>query len=446
MPEPWASPKSRQNIAIIGSGISGLSAAWLLSQAHDVTIFEAANRLGGHANTVDAEGDPVDTGFMVYNEATYPNFTALLHHLQVETKPTSMSFAVSLDAGRLEYSGSGLKGLFAQRANLLRPRYWSMLSDILRFFRQAPRDLERLGTVSLDDYVLSARYGQPFKDDFLYPMAAAIWSTPASLIGAYPAQSLIRFCQNHGLLQAFNQPIWRTISGGSKTYIEKLMRDFTGKILLNRPVRSIQRCEGGSVLLDDGSGENRAFDHVVIAAHADQALHMLSDASPSERQLLAAFKYNKNRALLHKDVQSMPCLRDVWSSWNYFSKTTGDAKQLSVTYWMNSLQHIPECRPRFVTLNPLHEPDISYHIHEDQYEHPLFDEKAILAQRELWSLEGQRNTWFCGAHFGAGFHEDGLQAGLAVAEALGGLRRPWNVSEESGGIFLNAAYLASTRT
>lgn len=446
MPVPLAAFRNRQNIAIAGSGISGLSAAWLLSQGHDVTIFEAANRLGGHANTVDAAGDPVDTGFMVYNEATYPNFTALLRHLEVETKPTSMSFAVSLDSGRLEYSGSGLKGLFAQRANIVRPRYWSMLSDILRFFRQAPRDLSWLGTMPLEDYLRSARYGQPFKEDFLYPMAAAIWSTPASAVGAYPAQSLIRFCQNHGLLRALNQPIWRTISGGSKSYVEKLMHGFNGKILLNRPVRSIQRCEGGGAVLDDGSGESRAYDHVVIATHADQALHMLSDASAAERQLLGAFRYNKNRALLHKDAQCMPRLRNVWSSWNYFSKTIGGAKQLSVTYWMNSLQHIPDSMPRFVTLNPLREPDISHHIHEDHYEHPLFDEKAIIAQRELWSLQGQRNTWFCGAHFGAGFHEDGLQAGLAVAEALGGRRRPWNVAAESGRIFLNPLNFAGLRT
>lgn len=441
MPEQLALPKSRQNIAIIGSGISGLSAAWLLSHGHDITVFEAANRLGGHANTVDAEGNPVDTGFMVYNEATYPNFTALLNHFQVATKPTAMSFAVSLDAGRLEYSASGLNGLFAQKANLLRPRHWSMLNDILRFFRQAPRDLGHLGTISLDEYLRSARYGFPFKEDFLYPMAAAIWSTPASLVGAYPAQSLIRFCQNHGLLQAFNQPIWRTVSGGSKTYVEKLMRDFAGKILLNRPVRAIKRVEG-SVVIDDGSGENCAYDHVVIATHADQALRILGDASTAERQLLGAFRYNKNRALLHKDTRCMPHLRNVWSSWNYFSESVGNTKQLSVTYWMNSLQHIPASRPRFVTLNPLREPDSFYHIHEDHYEHPLFDANAILAQRELWSLQGHRNTWFCGAHFGAGFHEDGLQAGLAVAEALGGMRRPWNVPAESGRIFLNPEILA----
>jgi predicted NAD/FAD-binding protein len=200
------------------------------------------------------------------------------------------------------------------------------------------------------------------------------------------------------------------------------------------------------VLLDDGLQESRAYDDVVIATHADQALQMLSDASGKERQLLGAFRYNKNRALLHKDPQCMPHLRNVWSSWNYFSKTIGDAKQLSVTYWMNSLQHIPECRPRFVTLNPLREPELSNHIHEDHYEHPFFDAKAILAQRELWFLQGQRNTWFCGAHFGAGFHEDGLQAGLAVAEALGGLRRPWQVEAESGRIVLSPAHLAGLRT
>jgi predicted NAD/FAD-binding protein len=423
------------NIAVIGSGISGLSAAWLLSKGHRVTLFESDTRLGGHSNTVDVGQQPVDTGFIVYNEVTYPNLTALFAHLNVPTKPSEMTFAVSLDDGRLEYSGTGLSGLFAQRRNLLRPRFWSMLRDLVRFYRQAPSDVVRLPLISLDDYLGIAGYGSAFREDHLYPMAAAIWSTPAADVGDYPAEAFVRFCANHGLLKLTGRPTWRTVDGGSRVYVERLTRSFADQIKIGQPVRTVRRVPGGVEIMH-GAGTIAHFDHVMIATHADQALRMLSDPSPSERQILGAFRYNQNEAVLHTDSDLMPKRRKVWSSWNYMSSSASREKQLSVTYWMNRLQDIPDSHPTFVTLNPFKEPQESKVLRRELYEHPVYDVEAIAARDRLWTLQGARNTWYCGAYFGAGFHEDGLQAGLAAAEALGGIRRPWTVLGESNRIRL----------
>lgn len=420
------------DIAIVGSGISGLSAAWLLSKRHRVTVFEADDRLGGHSHTVMAGDVPVDTGFIVYNEQTYPNLTALFAHLGVPTKPTEMSFAVSLDQGRLEYSGTDLGGLFAQRGNLVSPRFWSMLRDLERFYRRAPRDLPNLGAMGLGAYLDELGCGAAFRDDHLYPMAAAIWSTPVADIPDYPAAAFIRFCENHGLLKLGRRPIWRTVDGGSRVYVALLTQDFAGQILSGQSVRSIVRL-GDGVAIDRGHGPQR-FDHVVIATHADQALRMLSDADGAEKRILGAFGYRRNEAVLHSDPSLMPQRRRVWSSWNYAAEAGSDGPALSVTYWMNRLQGIPDDRQLFVTLNPIHEPDPALVYRRDVYDHPIFDATAGAAQAELWSLQGWRNTWFCGAYFGAGFHEDGLQAGLAVAEQLGDVRRPWTVPNESGRI------------
>jgi len=417
------------DIAIVGSGISGLSAAWLLSQRHRVTLFEADDRIGGHSHTVMAGGTAVDTGFIVYNEQTYPNLTALFRHLDVPTKPTEMTFAVSLDRGRLEYSGTDLGGLFAQRRNLASPRFWSMLHDLERFYRRAPRDLAGMGSVGLGAYLDGLGCGAAFRDDHLYPMAAAIWSTPVADIPDYPAAAFVRFCENHGLLKLGRRPVWRTVEGGSREYVARLTRPFADRIVLSRRVRGIQRV-GGGVEIDGGGGSER-FDHVVIATHADQALAMLGDADTHEHRLLGAFGYRRNEAVLHADASLMPRRRRVWSSWNYASEAREGAPALSVTYWMNRLQGLPDGQPLFVTLNPIHEPDPALVHRRDVYHHPVFDAAAGAAQKALWSLQGMRNTWFCGAYFGAGFHEDGLQAGLAVAEQLGGVRRPWVVPSES---------------
>ncbi|MDH7640512.1 NAD(P)/FAD-dependent oxidoreductase [Sphingomonas oryzagri] len=417
------------DIAVVGSGISGLSAAWLLSHRHRVTLFEADDRIGGHSHTVVAGGTPVDTGFIVYNEQTYPNLTALFRHLDVPTKATEMTFAVSLDRGRLEYSGTDLGGLFAQRRNLASPRFWSMLRDLERFYRRAPRDLSTMGSVGLGDYLDGLGCGAAFRDDHLYPMAAAIWSTPVGDIPDYPAAAFVRFCENHGLLKLGRRPVWRTVDGGSREYVARLTRSFADRISRSRRVRHVRRVQGG-VEIDAGGGTER-FDHVVIATHADQALAMLGDADARERHILGAFGYRRNEAVLHSDPSLMPTRRRVWSSWNYASEAGPGAPALSVTYWMNRLQGLPDAQPRFVTLNPIRPPDPSLVHRRDIYDHPVFDTAAGAAQARLWSLQGVRNTWFCGAYFGAGFHEDGLQAGLAVAEQLGGVRRPWTVAGES---------------
>jgi len=435
---------TRQHIAVIGSGIAGLSCAWLLARRHRVTLIEAAPRLGGHVNTIAVptpDGDvPVDTGFIVYNEATYPNLTALLAHLGVATQPSEMSFAVSLDEGKLEYAGTDLAGLFAQRSNLLRPRFWKMLADLLRFYRTAPADLAASGDteITLGDYLTRNRYGAGLRDDHLLPMAAAIWSGGADALANYPAASFVRFCTNHGLLQVSNRPLWRTVTGGSAVYVRKLLEDFPGKIATSTQVQGVRRDADG-VAVDLGDGEVRRFDQVVLATSAPRALALLTDAVEAERSLLGTFGGTRNLAVLHSDPTLMPKRRAVWSSWNYLGRRApGIDAELCVTYWMNCLQNISGDTPYFVTLNPPRPPAAGTLWHSEIYEHPVFSPAATQAQRQLWTLQGLRRTWYCGAWFGAGFHEDGLQAGLAVAEQLGRVARPWRVAEPSGRIHVGA--------
>ncbi len=424
----------RQRIAVIGSGISGLSAAWLLAKRHDVTLYERAERLGGHSNTVTARlqdaAVPVDTGFIVYNEPAYPNLTALFAHLGVATKPSDMSFAVSLRGGATEYCGTGLSGLFAQPTNVARPRFLSMLRDIMRFYREAPRDLTLMGEtgISLGDYLVERGYGAAFRDDHLLPMAAAVWSSPTGRMLDYPAAAFIRFCGNHGLLQLTGRPEWRTVVGGSRAYVETFAAALGPSIRLSRGAVRLVRSATG-VTVHDAAGGQANFDQAVVATHADQALAMIDQPTEAEQRLLGAFRYSHNLTVLHSDESMMPKRRRVWSSWNYLDNGDG----LCVTYWMNHLQGIPG-RNLFVTLNPPRPPRAGSLLHSEIYEHPIFDGKAAAAQRELWSLQGAKRLWFCGAHFGAGFHEDGLQSGLAVAEQLGGVRRPWTVAHESGRI------------
>ncbi|MFK0386601.1 NAD(P)/FAD-dependent oxidoreductase [Agrobacterium sp. NPDC090273] len=424
-------------IAVIGTGISGLSAAWLLSKRHQVTVFEAASRIGGHSNTVDFESVSgpvsVDTGFIVYNEVTYPNLTALFKELDVPTTASNMSFAVSLNEGAFEYAGGTRFGLFAQKSNLLRPRFWNMLADLLRFYRDAPGDLPEMGNMSIDEYLTRHRYGSAFRDDHLYPMAAAIWSTPAMDVGRYPAAQFVKFCHNHGLLLLRNRPQWRTVTGGSREYVRRITTGFSDRIRLSTRVTEIRRTPDG-IAITDGFGRRHQFDDVVIATHADQALEMLSDATHAEKNILGAFSYTKNRAVLHTDAELMPKRRAAWSSWNYVTHTNNTNRQPTITYWMNRLQPLGHAPETFVTLNPVREPSAQSVVCEEIYDHPVFDEHTERAQRHLWALQGYRNTWFCGAYFGSGFHEDGIQAGLAVAEDLGGIRRPWQVKNESSRI------------
>lgn len=440
MPQAHAHPK---RIAVIGAGISGLSAAWLLGQAHEVVLIEAEPRLGGHANTVLVPGDggaetSVDTGFIVYNEKTYPNFVALLDHLDVATQPTEMSFAVSLDGGRLEYSGTGLSGLFAQPGNLASPRFWAMLRGLVRFYRDATRDAltGSAAQMTLGEYLAAGGYGAAFRDDHLLPMAAAIWSAPCSEILSYPAQAFLRFHHNHGLLQLTDRPLWRTVTGGSAVYVERLRSRFRGSVRLGMPARQVRRLPNEVLVAGDGWSER--FDQVVFATHADRTLAMLADPDPLEASALGAFRYSRNRAVLHGDDALMPRRRRAWASWNHLGERARPDAACAVTYWMNLLQDLPRQRPFFVTLNPPETLRAETILREEVYEHPIFDRAALAAQEHLWALQGARRSWFCGAYFGSGFHEDGLQSGLAVAESLGDVRRPWNVVGESGRIPLPA--------
>jgi predicted NAD/FAD-binding protein len=429
---------SPKKVAVIGSGISGLSAAWLLSNRHQVTVYEQDRRIGGHSNTVTVPGESapvaVDTGFIVYNEATYPNLIALFRHLGVATQPTNMSFAVSLADG-LEYSGNNLAGLFAQKRNLLRPRFWSMLNDLRRFYRDASKDAWRIDdAITMRDYLVAGRFSPAFRDDHLLPMAAAIWSAPADKILDYPAASFLRFHDNHGLLRFRDRPVWRTVVGGSQAYVKELSKPFAERIRIGTSAVSIDRGLG-SVAVRDSGGHTSTYDEVVIATHADQALGLLQNPSTDERSLLGAFRYSANAAVLHSDRSLMPRRRATWSSWNYLEEQgRRGCKPPVVSYWMNLLQQLPGEQNYFVTLNPEREPCDVWH--SETYEHPLFDAQAMAAQRRLFSLQGRNRTWYCGSYFGAGFHEDGLQSGLAVAEALGAVRRPWSVPNESGRIFL----------
>ncbi len=429
----------RMKIAVAGAGIAGMSAAWLLAKNHDVTLFERDARIGGHSNTVDVltpEGHiPVDTGFIVYNHASYPNLVALFAHLGVETAATQMGFAVSLDDGRYEYAGgAGIRGLFGQPSNALDRDHWRMIFDIRRFFRDAS-DLDRAGVdahESLGDWLAKRGYSRPFIDHHILPMAAAIWSAPPSALLAYPIAAFARFFANHGLLQVRDRPPWRTVVGGSRTYIDKLMADFGGEIRSGCAVRQVER-RADRVDITLGCGTRQQFDHLVAAGHADDAVAMLADADTDEKDLLSAFSYQTNTAVLHRDQGLMPRRRAVWSSWNYVGAPGLD--QVCVSYWMNALQPLKTKSDIFVTLNPLNATAQGTETARFRYAHPVFDAAALSAQRHLWRLQGRRRTWFAGSYFGSGFHEDGLQAGLWVAEQLGGARRPWSVENESSRIY-----------
>lgn len=434
----------RKRLAVIGGGISGLSSAWLLSQQHDVVLYEREEQLGGHSNTVDVETSDgtiaVDTGFIVFNEWTYPNLVALFDHLNVLTLSTDMSFGVSADNGDFEYSGGTLGGLVGQISNVFRPRFWQMLREVNKFYSSAPDMLVsgELEGRTLGEVLDAGRYSDAFQRDHLLPMVAAIWSGTVEGMRDYPAASFARFFINHGLFNYTDRPQWRTVQGGSRVYVEKISQNFESRA--GSGVRSVARKAGG-VEITDNSGHVDTFDRVVMASHANDTLAMLSDADDVERQLLSPFKYQKNSAVLHNDIKLMPKRRRVWSSWNYLARpaTNGDnIKDMSVcvTYWMNNLQHLDERHQLFVTLNPVQEADPDSVFQSFEYEHPLFDNQTDAAQQELWQLQGHRNTWYCGSYFGAGFHEDGLQSGLWAAESAGNVRRPWTVENESGRIHL----------
>ena len=416
-------------IAVVGSGISGLAAAWLLSPQHQVTLFEAGNYLGGHTHTVDVEVEgtsfPVDTGFLVFNHRTYPNLTALFRTLEIDTVASDMSFAVSLADPDLEWAGSTLTTLFAQKRNLARPGFWRMLQDTLRFNRAtAAASPNELPEMTLGAYLTMGKYSAEFRDWYLLPMAAAIWSCPTQAMLDYPLTTFVRFARNHGLLQITDRPQWHTVRGGGRQYVERIVGAL-GDVRLATPVRSIMRDVDG-VWLGLPGGNCERFDEVVLACHSDQALALLAtEASVAERRILGAIRYQPNRAVLHTDASLLPRDPRVWSAWNYMTGPRHDGPpSVSVSYLINHLQPLPVSSPVIVSLNPHIEPDPAKVIGDYDYDHPLFDQAAIDAQAQLAAIQGVERVWFCGAWGGYGFHEDGLASAMAVANRLG-CRAPW---------------------
>ncbi len=397
-------------IAVIGAGISGLSAAWRLSRdGHEVSLYEAGLYFGGHTNTVDIEVEGqrfgVDTGFLVFNHRTYPNLVRLFDELNVHTTASDMSFAVKMpmsdhaNARVLEWAGSNLDTVFAQRSNLLSPRFWRMLRDIMRFNRQTtamaltPSAMEE---IPLGDFLTANGYSDEFRDWYLLPMAGCIWSCPTAQMLAFPLATFVRFCHNHGLIQVSDRPQWHTVTGGARHYVQKMLADIPNKYL-NTPVRSISRVDTGTqqVRVDSAIG-GMTYDHVVLATHSDQALALLEDASDAERALLSAVAYQPNRAVLHTDASCLPRRQKAWSAWNYESAGPGES-DVCVHYLLNKLQPLPVQTPVIVSLNPLHEPDPSTVLGSFDYAHPVFDGPAIAAERALPTQQDPRKTWFVGA-------------------------------------------------
>lgn len=431
--QPLSTPRqpAGQRIAIIGSGISGLTAAYLLSQHHQVTVFEAADRLGGHTATIDVnvQGQQwaIDTGFIVFNDWTYPNFIELLRQIGVTSQPTEMSFSVSCEQSGLEYNGNTLNTLFAQRRNLVRPRFWTMLRDILRFNRETLEalDQDRLDPdETLGHYLKRQGYSESFIQDYIVPMGAAIWSSGLTAMSEFPLRFFIRFFRNHGLLSINDRPQWRVIQGGSRAYIEPLTRRFADQIRLNTPVRRLQRHAHGVTVQTET--HQHEFDQVVMACHSDQALALLADPSTEETQALSAIPYQDNEVVLHTDTRLLPKRPLAWASWNYRRRDPArmppdqnDDALVSLTYNMNILQGLNAPETFCVTLNdsPLIDPDRM--LGRFHYAHPVFTLEGLQAQAQIRAFNGQHRTWYCGAWRGNGFHEDGVVSAVEVAQALG---------------------------
>ena len=403
-------------VAVIGSGIAGNVAAYKLRKEHDITVFESGSYVGGHTNTMDVYEDDralaVDTGFIVFNDRTYPNFIRLLEEIGQESQPSEMSFSVQADDGRVEYSGSSLNGLFAQRKNLLRPSFYRMIRDILRFNRTTLPNVDRLdGAETLRNYLLENGYSKEFIDHYLIPMAAAIWSAEPGSVLEMPVKFLVRFFANHGLLQISDRPVWHVIKGGSREYVNKLVAGHQDRIRLNSPVQSIRRTDD-YVEVHSATGGSERFDYVFVACHSDQALSLLQDASPMEREVLGAIQYQSNEAILHTDASLMPRKQCAWSAWNYHIPRDS-ARHVAVTYNMNILQGLKANKQYLVTLNNDRHIDPGKVIRTVQYEHPVYSRESVAAQRRQSEINEDR-TFFCGAYWRNGFHEDGVVSALSA--------------------------------
>ncbi len=424
---PAPDQAARRRIAVIGAGISGLGAAWLLSRAHDVVLFEAADRPGGHARTVMVRTGgreiAVDTGFIVFNRINYPNLCRLFERLDVPLLKSDMSFAISVDGGAIEYGGRNVRAALAQPANAARPAFWRMLRDIAVFNRTALRDSADDPDLTLGELIRRRGLGAWFARYYLLPMSGAIWSTPRARMLDFPAGVLVRFFANHGLLSLTGHHRWWTVAGGSQTYVSRMSADMGADLRLRAPVEAVIRGPDGIRVRADGQ-ESERFDSVVLACHADTALTLLKDSSANERRVLGGVPFRRNRIVLHTDARSMPRRRACWSSWVYLAASQGDEDQASVTYWMNALQGIPHDTPLFATLNPSMPIDDARILDEHAFDHPQYDFGAIAAQAALPSIQGVTDTWYCGAWTGTGFHEDGLASAVAVARRMG-VQPPW---------------------
>lgn len=412
-------------IAVIGTGVSGLGAAYLLHQHHDLVIYEKNDYLGGHSRTIDVpvkEGVlAVDTGFIVFNDWNYPNLLGLFDEIRVPYQKSDMSFGVSIDDGWLEYSSGGL---FAQRKNILRPQYWRMLFDVFKFNKQALAYIEKDPSITLGNCLEQLKMGSWFKRYYILAMGAAIWSCPVETIMQFPAQTFLRFFKNHGLLSINKRPQWYTVTGGSREYIKRLTAPFADCITLGNGAARVTQL-GDQYVVIDVKGGKREFDHVIFACHADQALALLEKPTVDEQSVLSSFDYQRNHIVVHSDASYMPQHKQCWASWVYLSEQQQDNNQdISLSYWMNNLQSLKTETPVIITLNPTRRPKESLIINEHNFSHPIFDYKAIVAQDKMQSIQGQRNLWFCGAYQRYGFHEDGLLSAVNVVKRLGGTI-PW---------------------
>ncbi|MBF0504754.1 MAG: FAD-dependent oxidoreductase [Candidatus Omnitrophica bacterium] len=409
------------SIAVVGTGIAGMGAAYFLKDKHDITFYEKNDYSGGHTNTLTVKepgGDIyIDSGFMVYNEITYPNLTRLFKELDVKTKPTDMSFSVQHLLSALEYCGTGLNGLFAQRKNLVSVSHWKMLLEMNRFNNEALEvlDNDKYLSYSLVDYVKEKGYSDDFLHKFLVPISSAVWSTPQDLMLRFPAVTLVRFFKNHGFLGLRGHYQWRTVVDGSQRYREKILMHFKDKILLNNPVKEVRRHNARAMVIDS-RGEKREYDKVILASHADESLRMLAQPTQQESGLLSKFRYHKNVAALHTDESIMPRTKLAWSSWNY--RITD--KETATIYWMNNLQHVSKQKNYFISINDVKDVDPSKIIWRTEYTHPIYNVDAIQAQKKLHELNKDGVIYFCGAYFKYGFHEDALTSGIDVARVITG--------------------------